>query len=215
MGPQQLKYMTVLNDSSDWFVFPCFSVVELIAEEESLLAWENEPTWFLRWCWADLKAWFHLHIPWSFKASTTPTLVATLHALIPELILLLWWWSCNSLLESTDCWTLVLCFRRKPYEWMNEEVRVRWSLYTRNHISIPTAQTDGNGHRFWENHRKQTSGFGEHNGLRFRISYMHSNTCISWLLSKFTWHRCWEILASITTVKYRLNHSYFILINLI
>jgi len=115
LGPQQLKYITFLKDSSDCFVLSSFSLVETIEEvEESLLAWENEPTWVLRWCWADLKAWFHLQIPWSFKASTTPTLAATLHALIVELIL---WWSWN----SSKTWLV--------FSWMNEDMKRSWCLY--------------------------------------------------------------------------------------
>lgn len=35
LGPQQLRYMTVLKDSSDWFaIFFCLLELETIAEEE-------------------------------------------------------------------------------------------------------------------------------------------------------------------------------------
>lgn len=86
-GPQQLKYMTVLRDSSDCFAFLSLKLPETIAEEDgegSFLAWETDLRWFL----ADLIiVWFHLQNPWSFSASTTPILAATTQPLLPELII--------------------------------------------------------------------------------------------------------------------------------
>lgn len=90
LGPQQLKYMTVLKDSSECLAFsPCCSVLESIAEdeEESFFACDKDLRWLFTLCWADLKAEFHLQRPWSFKVSTTPTLIATVHALLLELII--------------------------------------------------------------------------------------------------------------------------------
>jgi len=92
--------MTVLNDSSDCFA-SSFDLPETIAEEEEqrFFAWDKDLTLFFTWCWADLKALFHLQRPWSFKASTTPTLAATAQVLPAEHIfykasskkLLLWY----------------------------------------------------------------------------------------------------------------------------
>ena len=80
--------MTVLKDSSDCFVFsPCSSVLESIAEE-SLFARDKDLIWLFTLCCADLKVEFHLQRPWSFKLSTTPTLTATVHALLLEIIIL-------------------------------------------------------------------------------------------------------------------------------
>lgn len=84
--------MTVLKDSSDFFAWSSsfdlqLETIAVEEEEESFFAWDKDLTWFLTWCWADLKAWFHLHKPWSFKASTTPTLAATVQALLAELIM--------------------------------------------------------------------------------------------------------------------------------
>lgn len=84
LGPQQLKYMTVLKDSSDCFHF--LSETAAADGVESFLAWETDLTWFLAYCWTDLIVWFHRQIPWSFKASTTPTLAATTQALLEQLI---------------------------------------------------------------------------------------------------------------------------------
>lgn len=92
LGPQQLKYMTVLRDSSDFFaLWSSLIIITFLLETtedgegDSFLAcsWElNDLTWFLA-CWCtDFMEWFHLQIPWSFKASTTPTLAATNHALL-------------------------------------------------------------------------------------------------------------------------------------
>jgi hypothetical protein len=80
LGPQQLKYMTVLKDSSDRLSFSSLALLITIAEVEGerLLAWDTDLRWFLAFCCADLMTWFHLQIPsWSFMASTTPTLAAT------------------------------------------------------------------------------------------------------------------------------------------
>jgi len=95
LGPQQLKYMTFLKDSSDCFAFSfCLLELETKVEEEEdddndeiCFAWENDLTLFLTWFWSDFRVWFHLHIPWSFNASTTATLAAAAHALLVELIL--------------------------------------------------------------------------------------------------------------------------------
>ena len=82
-GPQQLKYMTVLKDSSPLL---SFNLVETRAEEEDervVFAWDMDLTWFLSCCWAFLMTKFHLHTPnWSFNASTAPTLAATIHDLL-------------------------------------------------------------------------------------------------------------------------------------
>lgn len=88
LGPQQLKYMTFLKDSSDSVAFSSCILLETTAEEEeeSFFACENDPTWLFTLCWADLKPEFHLQRPWSFKASTTPTPTNTVQALLGELI---------------------------------------------------------------------------------------------------------------------------------
>nr|POE61207.1 hypothetical protein CFP56_34369 [Quercus suber] len=87
LGPQQLKYMTFLRDSSDCFIFSSLNLLETIAEveEERFLVWELDLRLFFACCCADLMIKFHLQIPWSFMASTTPTLAATI-ALPVELI---------------------------------------------------------------------------------------------------------------------------------
>ena len=112
-GPQQLKYMTFLNDSSDFFSFS-WSLASLLdeanAEEESCLVWDRDLRLFLAsWC-TDLMVWFHLFNPWSFIASTAPTLSAAIHALLVELIfsknkcktvkIPCWWWSLSGTLEA-------------------------------------------------------------------------------------------------------------------
>lgn len=72
--------MTILRDSSSFFIFSSLSFFEIGDEEEveaSFLAWAVDLILFLA-CWAiDLMVLFHLQYPWSFKASTTPTVVAT------------------------------------------------------------------------------------------------------------------------------------------
>ena len=87
LGPQQLKYMTFLRDSSDCLIFSSLNLLETIAEaeEERFLVWEIDLRLFFACCCADLMIKFHLQIPWSFMASTTPTLAATI-ALPVELI---------------------------------------------------------------------------------------------------------------------------------
>ena len=91
MGPQQLKYMTFLRDSSDCFIFSSLNLLETIAEveEERFLVWEIDLRLFFACCCADLMIKFHLQIPWSFMASTTPTLTATT-AFLVELIFHSW-----------------------------------------------------------------------------------------------------------------------------
>ena len=97
LGPQQLKYMTFLRDSSDCFIFSSLNLLETIAEveEERFLVWEIDLRLFFACCCADLMMKFHLQIPWSFMASTTPTLAATI-ALPVELI----FYPCKTLLFS-------------------------------------------------------------------------------------------------------------------
>ena len=64
-GPQQLKYMTILRDSSDCFTFLALTLLEVEtnaedAEGGSFLAWETDLSWFFAcWC-ADLSVWFHM-----------------------------------------------------------------------------------------------------------------------------------------------------------
>lgn len=84
LGPQQLKYMTILRDSSDLLWWRPETTAE--DDGDNFLAWERGLTRLLAYCCADLMAWFHLHIPWSFSASTTPTLAATTQAFAAELI---------------------------------------------------------------------------------------------------------------------------------
>ena len=56
LGPQQLKYMTALKDSSDFFAFSSLTLLEAMAEEEeeSFLAWEKDLRLFLACWWSDL-----------------------------------------------------------------------------------------------------------------------------------------------------------------
>jgi hypothetical protein len=112
LGPQQLKYMTVLKDSSDRLSFSSLALLITIAEVEGerLLAWDTDLRWFLAFCWADLMTWFHLQIPsWSFMASTTPTLAAT-KALLVWLIFYIY-----TLLNSL----LNLLFNLETTNWTN------------------------------------------------------------------------------------------------
>jgi hypothetical protein len=51
---------------------------------------------FFKWLWTDFSVWFHLHIPWSFNASTTPTLAAAAHALL----------AVEFILSFNDCWKI-------------------------------------------------------------------------------------------------------------
>uniref|UniRef100_A0A2P2PRS8 Uncharacterized protein n=1 Tax=Rhizophora mucronata TaxID=61149 RepID=A0A2P2PRS8_RHIMU len=85
-GPLQLKYMTFLIDSSDCFSFSSLTLFDTIAEDEAdkFLAWDTDLTLFLA-CWfRDLIVLFHLQIPWSFRASTAPMLVAIIQDLLIE-----------------------------------------------------------------------------------------------------------------------------------
>ena len=58
LGPQQLKYMTVLKDSSDCLAFSSLTLLEAMAEEEeeSFWAWEQDLSLFLACWWIDLIA---------------------------------------------------------------------------------------------------------------------------------------------------------------
>ena len=80
MGPQQLKYMTVLRDSSDCFSFSSLSFLGKTLG--TFLACEYGLGLVFACCWIDLIVEFHLQTPWSFRASTTPILVATIQALL-------------------------------------------------------------------------------------------------------------------------------------
>lgn len=87
--------MTFLSFSS----FDLLIWLEMTAEEEAecFMAWEYDLMLFLACWWSDLRTPFHLQTPWSFRASTAPMLVATIHALhaAPVLIffsLIFWVW---------------------------------------------------------------------------------------------------------------------------
>ena len=57
LGPQQLKYMTVLRDSSDCLAFSSLTLLETMAEEEeeSFLAWVKDLRLVLACWWIDLR----------------------------------------------------------------------------------------------------------------------------------------------------------------
>lgn len=80
LGPQKLKYVTFLSDSSDTFVLSHLYFLDKAEKDgvESFLAWEYDPTLFLACCCSDLSVLPHLQIPWSFIASTVQALLVEL-----------------------------------------------------------------------------------------------------------------------------------------
>lgn len=77
-----LKNITVLRDSSAFFLFSPLSFFEMFEEELGhILAWDKDLIWFSTCCAIDLMMLlFNLQYPWSFNVSTNPTLVATTKA---------------------------------------------------------------------------------------------------------------------------------------
>ena len=139
LGPQQLKYTTFLRDSSDCFILSSFNLLETIAEveEERFLVWEIDLRWFLACCCADRMIKFHLQIPWSFMASTTPTLTATI-AFLVELIFQSSQHCCLLLkMEAKNC---------KLYVANNTVIRRIWDWWSKGMIgSLIHRDSDGSG----------------------------------------------------------------------